>query len=162
MEGSNSLRNIETYEGEPSYRLPTTQGDIGAPAQRMPERSENAPGRDRNSQGPKDQAASLRLLLPDDNAFSIVTIHQTMTHMVLRVESVPELEVRSGFGSLHRNDIFFLTLDVMTIEIEDQRKVLNKCRSHTEIFTFDDTLAQSTPNALPGLFLISVITCTVK
>ena len=63
------VKEIEAYEGEPSHRPPTTQGDIDAPAQRMPKRPENAPGRDRNSQDPKDRVASLQLLLPDDNAF---------------------------------------------------------------------------------------------
>jgi hypothetical protein len=52
----------------------------------------------------------------------------------------------------------------MTIEIEMHRseKGFKECRSRTEFFTFDDTLAQSAPNALPSLFLISIITCTVK
>jgi hypothetical protein len=70
-------RRGRAYEGEPSHRPPTTQGDIDAPAQRMPERLENVPGRDRNSQDPKDRAASLQLVLPDDNAFNIATINQT-------------------------------------------------------------------------------------
>ena len=55
-------KDIEAYEGEPSHRPPTIQGDIDDPAQRMPERLGNAPGRDRNSQDPKDRAASLQLL----------------------------------------------------------------------------------------------------
>jgi len=88
---------------EPSHRPPTTQGDIDAPAQRMPERLENAPGRDRNSQDPKDRAAFLQLLLPDDNAFTIYTIHQTGndSHDVARGKC-------SRAGKLDQDSVFFI------------------------------------------------------
>jgi hypothetical protein len=82
--------------------------------------------------------------------------------MMIRVKSVPELG--SGISDshpLHQND-FFLTLDVITDRDAQIRERLNECESPTEFFTFDNTLSQGAPNALPSLFLVSIITCAIK
>ena len=85
----------------------------------MPELLENAPGRDQNSQDPKGRAATLQLLLPEDNAFSIATTYQTGndSHGVARgkCSRARKLDqIRTGISS---SKDLFLTLDVMTIEI---------------------------------------------
>lgn len=111
-------RTIETYEGSPtSCRPPTTQGGIDGSDQRMPEQPENAPGIDRNSQDPRDRAASSQLLLPDNNAFSIITLHQTgdASHDVLH-EKCSRAGGWISDSDPYRGDIY-PTLDVMT-EIE--------------------------------------------